>query len=363
MIRQRKLLIALDYLFGRALVRLLGLRPRPSPPDPLTEIRKILILRPGGMGDAILLIPLLRAIKERFPAATIEILAERRNAEIFGLVTDLVSLVFRYDRIGEFLRVVGRRYDVVIDTEQWYRLSAVAARLIRAPIRCGFATNERARLFDIPMAYDSGRYEAENFLNGLAALTGEAVRFVPTKPFLTIATAISDGSGLLLISPGASYPEKQWGPGKFRELTERLVASGHSVGLIGGPADISLAGDIMKDLPVRNFVGRTSLQETARLIAAAALVICGDSVALHLAAAFGTPTIALFGPTSPSQWAPRNIGHRTLYHPPPCSPCSRYGHIPSCPYDVDCLKRVTVEEVCAAVREILPVSTAQAPGG
>jgi len=363
MTRQREILIALDHLFGRALVRLLGLRPRPSPTTPVPEIRRILILRPGGMGDAILLIPLLRAVKERFPAAMIEVLAERRNAAVFGLVTDLVSLVFRYDRIGEFLRVLTRRYDAVIDTEQWYRLSAVAARLIRARIRCGFATNERARLFDIPVAYDPGRYEAENFLNGLAALTGEAVRFDPTRAFLTMETAGPDGPGLVLISPGAGYPEKQWGTGKFRQLTERLVGNGYSVGLIGGPADISLARDIVKDVPVRNFVGRTSLQETARLIAAAVLVIGGDSVALHLAAGLGTPTIALFGPTSPSQWAPRNIGHRTLYHPPPCSPCSRFGHIPPCPYDVDCLKRITVEEVCAAVREILPVSTAKAPGG
>ncbi|HTN44252.1 MAG TPA: glycosyltransferase family 9 protein [Nitrospiria bacterium] len=363
MIRQREILLPLDRLFGRALVRLLGLRPRPSPPSPVPELRRFLILRPGGMGDAILLIPLLRALKERFPAATIEILAERRNAEIFGLVEDLVSVVFRYDRLGEFLRVLARRYDAVIDTEQWYRLSAVAARLIRAPIRCGFATNERSRLFDIPVGYDPGRYEAENFLAGLAALTGEPVHFDPTRPFLTNSTPVSDASGFVLISPGASYPEKQWGLGKFRELTEGLAADGRPVGLIGGTADIPLAGDIVRGLPIRNFVGRTSLQETARLIAAAELVIGGDSVALHLAAAFGTPSIALFGPTAPSQWAPRGKGHRTLHHPPPCSPCSRFGYIPPCPYEVDCLKRISVEEVLATAREILPVGPAKAPGG
>lgn len=364
MIRQREVLKTIDRFLGGALVWLFRPPKSISDQESLSMIRTILVIRPGGMGDALLLIPLLQAIHRRFPSATIEVLAERRNTEIFGLTPNLVSKVLCYDRIGDFLRVLGRRYDVVIDTEQWYRLSAVAARLIRAERRIGFATNERRRLFNIPVAYDQGRYEAENFLALLGGLTGELFSLDPDRPFLTVRTVprgnpLSEQSGrapiTVLIAPGAGYPEKQWGPEKFRQLAEWLVENGYSAGLIGGPADIHLAGDITKGLPVQNFAGRTPLRETARLIATAALVIGGDSVALHLAAAFGTPSIALFGPTPPSQWAPPGKGHRTLYHPPPCSPCSRFGHIPPCPYDVDCLKRVTVEEVFAAVREILPV--------
>jgi ADP-heptose:LPS heptosyltransferase len=363
MIRQREILKTIDRFLGSAMVGLF--RPPKTIPayESLSMVRTILVIRPGGMGDAVLLFPLLQAIRRRFPSATIEVLAERRNAEIFNLIPDLVSEVFCYDRIGDFLCILGRRYDAVIDTEQWYRLSAVAARLIRSERRIGFATNERRRLFNVPVAYDQQRYEAENFLALLAGLTGELVSLDPNRPFLT-ATSAFPGHPLgeprerapvtVLIAPGAGYPEKQWGPEKFRQLSEWLVENGYSAGLIGGPADIPLASDIINGLAVQNFAGRTPLRETARLIATAALVIGGDSVALHLAAAFGTPSIALFGPTPPPQWAPRGKGHRTLYHPPPCSPCSRFGHIPPCPYNVECLKRITVEEVFAAIREILP---------
>jgi ADP-heptose:LPS heptosyltransferase len=305
------------------------------------------------MGDAVLLIPMLRALKARFPSATIHVLAERRNAEIFGWVPDLVSTIFCYDRGRGLLRVSGQRYDIVIDTEQWYRLSAVIARLIRAERRAGFSTNERGNLFNISVPYDQNRYEAENFLAIVEALTGKPVAFDPDKPFLTIPAGNSDASGIILIAPGASYREKQWGLEKFRQLAKGLADRGHAVGLIGGPTDVGQAASIAEALPLQNFVGRTTLRETAGLIASAGLVIGGDSVALHLAAALGTPSIALFGPTPPKQWAPRGKLHRTLYHPPACSPCSRFGHIPPCPYNVECLKRITVEEVQGAVQEIM----------
>ncbi|HUK56435.1 MAG TPA: glycosyltransferase family 9 protein [Nitrospiria bacterium] len=371
MILQRNVLKTIDRLAGGALVRLLGLVTGRPVGEPFSTIRTILVIRPGGMGDAILLIPMLRALKARFPSATIHVLAERRNAEIFGLTTNLVSEVLCYDRIGNFLRALGRRYDAVIDTEQWHRLSAVTARLVRAGRRVGFATNERRRLFSVPVPYDQNRYEAENFLNLMAALTGEPARFDPEQPFLTVGTASMDhppgeqrerAPKSVLLAPGASYPEKRWGLEKFRQLAEWLVNNGYSVGLIGGPADVQTTAPIADALPVRNFSGRTTLPETARLVAVAGLVIGGDSVALHLAAAFGAPSIALFGPTPPSQWAPRGKRHRTLHHPPPCSPCSRFGHIPPCPYNVDCLNRITVEEVCAAVREIMPPHVLKPPG-
>jgi ADP-heptose:LPS heptosyltransferase len=349
MIRQRAVLKTIDRLLGGTLARLLGFATAASAPKPLPAIRTVLIIRPGGMGDAVLLIPMLRALKDRFPSAAIHLLAERRNAGIFDLVPELGLKVYCYDRAGEFLRVLFDRYDVVIDTEQWYRLSAVAARLIRAKIRSGFATNERRNLFNLPVPYDQNRYEAENFLSLLEAVTGKPAVFDPDKPFLKIPGSVTRAQKTVLIAPGASYREKQWGIGKFRRLTEWLLDQGWSVGLIGGPDDAREAATIAQGLSVENWAGRTTLIETARRIAAAALVVGGDSLVIHLAAAVGTPTIALFGPTPPKQWAPRGKAHRLLYHPPECSPCSRFGHIPPCPFDVECLKRITVEEVEEAV--------------
>ncbi|MBI3994379.1 MAG: glycosyltransferase family 9 protein, partial [Nitrospirae bacterium] len=209
-----------------------------------------------------------------------------------------------------------------------------------------------------PVAYDPERYEAENFLALLSALTAAPIPFNPEQPFLTIPADPSPGLRVIM-APGASYPEKQWGPEKFRRLAAGFLEQGYSVGLIGGPADARQAAEVIQGLPVENFTGRTTLRETARVIGAAGLVIGGDSVALHLAAALGRPSIALFGPTPPQQWAPRGKNRRTLYHPPHCSPCSRFGHIPPCPYDVECLKHISVEEVQEAARQIMMT---EAPG-
>ncbi len=354
MIRQRAILKGLDRLVGGVLARALQRRRRPWASNPFLgnpgAPRRVLIIRPGGMGDAVLLIPMLRALKENFPAAQIDLLAERRNAGIFDLVPELGLQIFCYDRVRDLFRVLTARYDAVIDTEQWYRLSAVAARLIRSPVRCGFSTNERGRLFDIPVAYDPTRYEAENFLALLSGLTGKPIVLDPEKPFLGIPAGIPRETRTILIAPGASYREKRWGLEKFRGLTEWLLDQGWSVGLIGGPEDVREAAALAEGLSaVENWVGRTTLSETAQRIAAASLVVGGDSLVIHLAAAIGTPSIALFGPTPPAQWAPRGKRHHTLYHPPACSPCSRFGHIPPCPYDVDCMRRISVEEVQAAV--------------
>lgn len=353
MIRRRTLLKSLDRFIGGALVRLFSLRRNAPPQKPLSSIQAVLVIRPGGMGDAVLLIPMLRALKTRFSSATIHVLAERRNAEIFEWLPDLVSAVFCYDRGRDLLRVLAQRYDIVIDTEQWYRLSAVIAKLIRAERRAGFSTNERGNLFNIPVPYDQNRYEAENFLAIVEALTGKPVAFDPDKPFLTMPAGNSIGPRLVLIAPGASYPEKQWGVEKFHQLAKALLDYGYAVGLIGGPTDVGTASSIAEALPLQNFVGRMALRETARLIASVGLVISGDSIALHLAAAIGTPSIGLFGPTPPKQWAPRGKVHRLIYHPPECSPCSHFGHIPPCPYNVECLKHITVEEVHGAAQEIM----------
>src|SRR6185369_8048614 len=133
-----------------------SVRPFPTP-------RRFLLIRPGGIGDAVLLIPTIKALKKAYPECTIDILAEKRNAAIFYLAPG-IRTVYLYDTLAGLSSVLSSRYDVVIDTEQWYRLSAVVARLVRAPMKIGFGTNERQRMFTHGIQYDMGTYELDNFL-------------------------------------------------------------------------------------------------------------------------------------------------------------------------------------------------------
>ena len=126
----------IDKFFGRLGVIFLP-RPQYSKPN---AILHILLIRPGGIGDAVHLVPIIHALKSAYPSATIEILAEKRNASVFSLCPE-IDRVFLYDRPAEFLQMFRRRYDVIIDTEQWHRLSAIVARLIRSNVKIGFATN------------------------------------------------------------------------------------------------------------------------------------------------------------------------------------------------------------------------------
>ena len=146
MIRPMKIL---DGSLGVLLAKVLpGALSSGSP----AELRNLLVIRPGGIGDAVLLIPALRALKQAFPAVRITVLAEKRNATVFDL-TDAVAQVLLYHRPANLLAALKERHDAVIDTEQWHRLSAVIARLARAPVSVGFSTNQRKKMFTHTVDY------------------------------------------------------------------------------------------------------------------------------------------------------------------------------------------------------------------
>src|ERR1035437_6472195 len=138
-----RLMKTLDALLGRLAVSLLAASVKCNPSG---SISSLLLIRPGGIGDAVLLATAIHSIKKNYPQARITILAECRNSGVFRLIPG-VDEVLCYDRLSEFYQALRGRYDVVIDTEQWHRLSAVVARLTCPPITIGYATNERSRLF------------------------------------------------------------------------------------------------------------------------------------------------------------------------------------------------------------------------
>jgi ADP-heptose:LPS heptosyltransferase len=322
--------------------------------------RRILLIRPGGIGDAVLLVPAILALREKFPEAEISVLAERRNGPVFSLCS-AVDCLLLYDNIFDLIKTMGGRYDLVIDTEQWHRLSAVVGRLTGAPFSIGFATNNRKRLFSHQIGYSHDDYEGASFLNLLRPLgiTPVALRF----PFLTVPgqaarraaelLAPLSGKPLVAIFPGASIAERRWGAERFRSVAELLAKSGMAVVVVGGPADaadgeLAVAGGFGL-----NLAGKTTLAETAAVIASSALLVSGDSGVLHIAVGLGVATVSLFGPGIAVKWAPKGDGHIVLNKHLDCSPCSAFGYTPRCRINGQCMSDITVEEVFAAVKELL----------
>jgi lipopolysaccharide heptosyltransferase II len=346
-----------DRLFGFLLTRFLSkpvLRPFPNP-------KHILVIRPGGIGDAVHLIPAITSLRMKYPESVIDILAEKRNGAVFSLMQG-ISNVFHYDKLHELLRVYSSRYDLVIDTEQWHRLSAVVARLTRAPMLIGFDTNDRSRLFTHKVLYSHNDYEVDSFLNLLAPLNITARQGL-TSRFLSIPVPVVEKSVELLgelaakrfvaIFPGASIPERRWGAEKFAVIAQRLFNDGIPSVVIGGRGDSSEGDRIVAGGHGLNLAGRTSLAETAAVIDKCTLFVSGDSGLLHIAVGLDKPTVSLFGPGIARKWAPRGDRHTVINKCLPCSPCTRFGYTPKCPIHAKCMADITVDDVVESIEQLL----------
>jgi len=346
---------SVDGVIGRLAIHLT------TPPTVRTcldsEIHSILIIRPGGIGDAALLAPTIYAIQQRYPLAHIHILAEKRNGGTFSLIPGIARLRL-YDTANGLIETLRTSYDLVIDTEQWHRLSALIARLTKAPIIIGFDTNDRRRMFTHTVSYSHDAYEADSFLNLLAPIGIEcchddsALFLFPAESAMQQASTLLQplmGDPFVAIFPGASIRERQWGGNRFHLVVRNLEKNGLRSVIIGGGDDGGLGEEIVTGSKALNLAGKTSLAGSAAIIASSRLLLSGDSGILHIGVGLGVPTVSLFGPGIAAKWAPRGSRHMVLDRRLSCSPCTRFGTTPPCPRNVNCLTEITSEEVTAAI--------------
>ncbi len=352
--KMRFLLKAFDALVGRFLFLFL--------PDcaalsnlPLQKARRILIIRPGGIGDFILLGPALDALRAHFTGVEIDVLCERRNAAV-GEIFGYFRKIYLYDRGVDLIRCLRCRYDIVVDTEQWHRLSALVAYLTGAAVRVGFNTNSRGKVFSCRIGYSQERYEVLSFIDLMEPLVGKKIIFDPDKPFLSInervLPAFCDNvkGSTAAIFVGASVKERLWATDNFRELALRLFRRGVNTVLLGSRADCARAGAIGRGVDgCLDLAGKLPLSQTAAMIKKSMLFVSVDSGLLHLAYGMGVPTVSLFGAGIRKKWAPPGRQHIVLDKNLPCSPCTRFGYTPRCRKGVVCLELITVDEVMAAV--------------
>jgi ADP-heptose:LPS heptosyltransferase len=343
-----------DRFVGKLVINLF-----PSPPAVRLqrEIASILIIRPGGIGDAALLAPTIYALQHAHPGARIKILAEKRNGSVFSLVPG-IDRVFLYDSPAGLKNALQESYDLVIDTEQWHRLSALIARMTGAPVLIGFDTNERRRMFTHTVPYSHEEYEADSFLHLLTPLEiydarDEAAQFLfpPENARHQVRQLLSplENQPFITIFPGASIKERRWGSDRFRQVVESLEAHGVTAVIVGSNDDRKTGEEIVGNSRAINLAGLTTLACTAAAIASSRLLLSGDSGVLHIGVGVGVTTISLFGPGIAAKWAPRGKQHTILDKQLPCSPCTRFGTTPPCPRGITCLAEITPQEVTSAI--------------
>lgn len=347
-----RLMKRIDSITGVPFTRLLSAPTY----NPAVQVRSILIIRPGGIGDALLLAPLIRTLRAKYSDASISILAESRNAGAFSLIPSFNRLL-TYDNCINFIQLLLSRYDLIIDTEQWHRLSAVIARLVPSSMKIGFGTNERRSLFTHQVPYFHDEYEGQSFLNLLQPL-GIYESFDYSSPFLSIPSPATSQINSLLeplkapyisIFPGASVTERRWGVNKYKELVRLLDRYGISCVIIGGKEDQPSGEAIVSGTFGLNLAGQTSIAGTAAIIHKSRLLVSGDSGILHMGVGLGIPTVSLFGAGILKKWAPKGENHVVLSRNLSCSPCTIFGTTPDCQNRVRCLEEISVECVYEAV--------------
>lgn len=336
--------------------------PSPMPRDLSSPVTAILFIRPGGIGDAVLLAPVVRSLKKTYPDIHITILAEQRNSGVFSMIPGVDRLLC-YDRPRELLQALHGSYNAVIDTEQSHRLSAVVARFVSAAVKIGFDTNERRRMFTHPIPYAHDDYETASFAHLLAPLGIETEAVDMVTPFLSLPDAASGKAAVLLNSlhdqlfvtvfPGASILERRWGADRFRRLAELLSIVGIRTVVVGGKDDYRQGEVIVEGGLGLNLAGLTSLAETAAVIQKSSLLVSSDSGVLHVAVGLGIPTVSLFGPGRARKWAPRGRHHIAINKELTCSPCTTFGTTPHCPIDARCMRDIAANEVVNAVTMLL----------
>jgi lipopolysaccharide heptosyltransferase II len=298
-------------------------------------IRRILVAtKYRFIGDTLLAIPLLRAVSQRWPDATVALMTGAKACELVKN-SPYVHDVIEYDPyrasdkgvscyIGLVSRLRRCRFDLVIVCNRSFH-SALTAALAGARNRIGWSGFEkRDSMLTHTVPYDPGAPEVESYLD-LVRCVSPSADFDPRvelwiSPDERSAVRAKLPNGHLIgIQPGASHPEKQWPADRFAELAIGLLDSdpGSTVVLLGGPEEKAAADAMLAAIEpgIRNrlvsVVGEMSLRETLGALTFMELFVAGDTAIRHAAMALDRPSVALFGPTSVRKWGnadpPRHV--------------------------------------------------------
>ncbi len=350
---------------------------------------RILVVKLADIGDLLTATPALAALRETFPAARIDLLATAHSAPVVrrtGLVDTIITFdKFAYDHPRDALRPANllaalalardlraRRYDTVVIlhhlTTRFGALKyAALARAAGARRRLGL-DNGRG-WFLTHTAPDGGfgaRHEVEYWLDVVALLGAHtddvSLRVnVEARHVLPLPPQAEGGGPLVVIHPGSGgySPARRWDPASFAAVAEALHAERNARIVLVGTAqdDVGAVVAHMAHAPL-DLSGRTTLGELAALLREADLFIGADSGVMHLAAAAGTPGVAIFGPSNHRAWEPWSprAPFRVVRSAPPCSPCSyvngRVGLREGCPPRT-CMRMVTPDDVLTAANKVL----------
>lgn len=335
---------------------------------------RIVVIKFSAVGDVALITPSLRAIRQRFPKANITVVVGRESRELLHRCPHIDDLVvfdrardgspFGLARLG--WRLARAQVDLVVDFQN-NRRSHWLGWLTGAPHRYGFAGRRWSGLLSHRALPPQGAVPPVEHQFRILQLLGiqnaaQQLELWPGPPdearvdALLKESWIAQNQPLVAMHPGARWKSKRWPTEQYAQLADRLATEMKArVILTGSAEERVLCEEIHRLAEVKPVIaaGQTSLNELAALLRRCKAFVGGDSAPLHVAAAGGTPAVALFGSTDPIRHLPPSARLKLLRVQIPCSPCYRA----RCPRRregyMECMRRISVDEVMSAVKAFL----------
>ncbi|WP_315924307.1 lipopolysaccharide heptosyltransferase II [Mesorhizobium sp. SP-1A] len=334
----------------------------------MAEGPAILVIGPSWVGDMVMAQCLFSGLREQYPDAAIDVMAPGWAAPLVARMPEVrqrIDLPFsrgKLDlgarrRLGLSLR--GRYEQAYVLPGSWK--SALVPYFARIPRRVGYLREMRYGLLTdiVPLPAELKRRTAQGFFNLARGGTFRA-------PHLTVDAANQaellarhglEAGNYVALMPGAEFgPAKRWPAESYAIFARRMMGKGFRVVLLGSKNDAPVTAEIAALAPgALDLAGHTRIEDAIDLIAGARLAVSNDSGLMHVAAAVGTPIIAVYGSTSPENTPPLSERRELVWLGLSCSPC----HKKECPLGhLNCLKTLDVSLVAAAAERLLAPAAA-----
>lgn len=335
----------------------------------------ILVRATNWVGDVVMSLPALEALREIYPESRITVLAR-------PWVKELLSSHPAVDDVWEFAKGGGHIRDLKAVWRAAKRVregdfamavlfqnafeAGLISRIGSVPVSVGYDTDGRRLLLSHPVSRKTapkGAHQVAYYLNIIRALgwNGEE-----RDPFLRVTEGnrlqarrqlevegVAPDRRVVGMAPGAAFgPAKRWPSERFAEIADRAAAEwGAGILILGSAGDsesCQAVASAMESTPV-DLCGRTSLAEAVAFIDACDLFVTNDSGLMHVSAALGVPTVAVFGSTDPVATGPRGPLTRVVQNPVECAPCLR----PVCPEDYRCMLGISPDQVWEAADALM----------
>jgi ADP-heptose:LPS heptosyltransferase len=336
------------------------------------KVRRILVIRTAYVGDVLMTLPMLKPLRDGFPGATITFLTSSSAEPVLENCPHVDEVVtfnpfwFYKAQKGEYFTFIrdfkSRRFDMVIETRADIREIMALVWPLKARYKVSYGVGGGGWALSHVVPYPGLKHKVEYHLD-IARYLGCPVTDVDWGVRLTDderekAVSLLKSRGIVkpfaLVHPGSRLKLKMWRPERYAALIRKMADDGLKVALLGHPSEKDVTDDILDKSggAAVSLVGAFDMRQLMAVIAEAGLLVCNDSGPLHMAAALGTPVVAVFGPSKSVETAPYLVKSEVVEKDYPCrfrcdeSVCQNVRYH-------GCMEDISVDDVFRAVQKIM----------